>query len=407
MDRRWADPLLTAVTPITWGTTYLVTSELLPPGRPLWSGVIRALPAGLLLLALTRHRPHGAWWWRSAVLGALNIGAFFPLLFYAAYHLPGGTAAVLGATQPLLVAGLTVLLLGERPRPRALAAAVAALVGVTLVVLRPTAGLDPAGVAAGLTGTAAMGTGLVLTRRWGRPPGVGTLTATGWQLTAGGLMVVPLALAVEGRPPTPDLAGLAGYAWLTLAGTALAYALWFRGAARLPVTQVSLLGALSPLTAAVLGWVVLGQAMTGWQLAGFAVAVGATVVGQLPARPVDRTRQSRWAGPGWRGIIAAIRPAASDLGRDVVGAGGAGGANGSAAGGPPVAGRLTGSSSGASEPGGSSPAATRGSAKRASAAGPAAYDSRSIQRTSSAVQPSRERPAISRSRRSPTRVSSS
>lgn len=393
MDRRWADTLLTAVTPVTWGTTYLVTSELLPPGRPLWSGVIRALPAGLLLLALTRHRPHGAWWWRSAVLGALNIGAFFPLLFFAAYRLPGGTAAVLGATQPLLVAGLTVLLLGERPRPRALAAAAAALVGVTLVVLRPTAGLDPAGVAAGLTATAAMGTGLVLTRRWGRPPGVGTLTATGWQLTAGGLMVVPLALAVEGRPAAPDLPALAGYAWLTLIGTALAYALWFRGAARLPVTQVSLLGALSPLTAAVLGWVALGQAMTGWQLAGFAVAVGATVAGQVPPRSAGRrTGQSRWAGRGWRGITAASRPASG---------------SGSIADGDPVAGGTTGSSSAVSSPGASSAAAARGSVKRAPAAGPAAYDSRSIQRTSSAVQPSPGRPAISRTRRRPTRVSSS
>lgn len=117
MDRRRLDILLTAAAPTAWGTTYLVTSELLPPDRPLWSGVIRALPAGLLLLALTRHRPHGAWWWRAAVLGALNIGAFFPLLFFAAYHLPGGAAAVLGATQPLLVAGLTVLVLHERPHP--------------------------------------------------------------------------------------------------------------------------------------------------------------------------------------------------------------------------------------------------------------------------------------------------
>lgn len=386
MDRRRLDILLTAAAPTAWGTTYLVTSELLPPDRPLWSGAIRALPAGLLLLALTRHRPHGAWWWRAAVLGALNIGAFFPLLFFAAYHLPGGAAAVLGATQPLLVAGLTVLVLHERPRPRALAAALAALAGVTLVVLRPDAGLDPTGVAAGLTATAAMGTGLVLTRRWGRPTGVGTLTATGWQLTAGGLMVVPAALLVEGMPPVPDPPALAGYAWLTLVGTALAYALWFRGAARLPVTQVSLLGALSPLTAAALGWAVLGQAMIGWQLAGFAVAVVATVAGQLPPRrpgpagrsrgpvdqspgPVDQSRgpagQSR--GPAWRGTTASIGRA----------------------------------------PGASSPAAASGRVKRASAAGPAPYDSRSIQRTSSAVQPSSARPAISRTRRSATRVSSS
>ncbi|MBQ1071936.1 EamA family transporter [Micromonospora sp. C31] len=383
MDRRWPDILLTAAAPTAWGTTYLVTSELLPPDRPLWSGAIRALPAGLLLLALTRRRPRGAWWWRAAVLGALNIGAFFPLLFLAAYHLPGGTAAVLGATQPLLVAGLTVLALHERPHPRALAAALAALAGVALVVLRPGAGLDPTGVAAGLTATAAMGTGLVLTRRWGRPPGVGTLTATGWQLTAGGLMVVPAALLVEGMPPVPDAPALAGYAWLTLAGTALAYALWFRGAARLPVTQVSLLGALSPLTAVALGWAVLGQALTGWQLVGFAVAVGATVAGQLPSRrpgPAGRSRgqspvrQSRGQGPvrqsrgpAWRGTTASMRRG----------------------------------------PGANSPAAASGRVKRASAAGPAAYDSRSIQRASSAVQPSPGRPAISRTRRSATRVSSS
>ncbi|NJP33273.1 EamA family transporter [Micromonospora sp. HSS6-12] len=210
-----------------------------------------------------------------------------------------------------------------------------------------------------------MGTGLVLTRRWGRPPGTGTLTATGWQLTAGGLLVVPAALLVEGAAPAPDLPALAGYAWLTLAGTALAYALWFRGAARLPVTQVSLLGALSPLTAAVLGWAVLGQALAGWQLTGFALAVGATVAGQLPPRRPTGERQSR--GPGWRGTTGSIR----------------------------------------NVPGASSAAAASGRVKRASAAGPVAYDSRSIQRTSSAVQPSPGRAAISRSRRSAARVSSS
>ncbi|MEO3781077.1 EamA family transporter [Micromonospora sp. B11E3] len=285
MSRGAADLLATAVAPAAWGTTYLVTSELLPPDRPLWSGAIRALPAGLLLLALTRQCPNGGWWWRAALLGALNIGAFFPLLFLAAYRLPGGTAAVLGAAQPLLVAGLTVLVLRERPRPPALLAAAAAPLGVALVVLRPGAGLDPVGVAAGLAGAAAMAAGLVLTRRWGRPAGVGILAATSWQLTAGGLMITPLALALEGPPPAPDGPALLGYAWLGLAGTAVAYALWFRGAARLPLTQVSVLGALSPLTAAVLGWLVLGQALGPAQLAGFAVAVTATVVGQLPDRP--------------------------------------------------------------------------------------------------------------------------
>ena len=39
----------TALAPATWGTTYAVTSELLPSGRPLLSGALRALPAGLAL----------------------------------------------------------------------------------------------------------------------------------------------------------------------------------------------------------------------------------------------------------------------------------------------------------------------------------------------------------------------
>lgn len=93
--------IATALTPIIWGTTYLVTTELLPPDRPLLAAVLRALPAGLLLVVLTRRLPQGIWWWRALVLGFLNIGAFFALLFVAAYRLPGGIAAIIIASQPL------------------------------------------------------------------------------------------------------------------------------------------------------------------------------------------------------------------------------------------------------------------------------------------------------------------
>ena len=94
-----------------WGTTYLVTTELLPPHRPLLAALLRALPAGLLLVAITRTLPRGSWWWRSLVLGTLNIGAFNALLFVGAYRLPGGVAATVGAIQPLLVALLSTGLL--------------------------------------------------------------------------------------------------------------------------------------------------------------------------------------------------------------------------------------------------------------------------------------------------------
>ncbi|MER6402589.1 EamA family transporter [Streptomyces viridosporus] len=287
---------LTALAPVSWGTTYAVTTEFLPPDRPLFTGLARALPAGLLLLALARVLPRGAWWGRATALGALNIGAFFPLLFLSAYRLPGGTAAVVGSVGPLCVVGLSALLLGQRPTARTLLTGTVAAFGVSLVVLKAAGALDPLGVLAALASTVSMSTGTVLTQRWGRPEGVGPLALTGWQLTAGGLLIAPLALLVEGAPPAVDGPAIGGYLYLALANTAVAYWLWFRGIGRLTATQATFLGPLSPLTAAVVGWAALGEALTPVQLVGMALAFGATVAGQT----APRGRAASDASPGPR-----------------------------------------------------------------------------------------------------------
>ena len=174
---------LTALAPISWGTTYAVTTEFLPADRPLFTGLIRALPAGLVLLAVARKLPSGVWWWKAAALGALNIGAFFPLLFLSAYRLPGGAA--------------------------------------------------------------------------------------------------------------------------------VAYWLWFRGIGRLAATQVTFLGPLSPLTAAVVGWTALGQSLGPVQLAGMALAFAATVAGQLGPRTKLRERPevSPAGAPGQSAGSTASTPA--------------------------------------------------------------------------------------------------
>jgi probable blue pigment (indigoidine) exporter len=274
----WALVGLTAIAPVTWGTTYVVTTEWLPPDRPLLAATVRALPAGLLLVAAGRVLPRGAWWWKAAVLGTLNIGAFFALLFVAAYRLPGGVAAVLGAVQPLLVALLAVPLLGRPLRARTLALGAAGVAGVGLVVLTDAARLDAVGVLAGLVATACMGTGVVLTQRWGRP--VPVLAFTGWQLAAGGLLLLPLALAVEGLPATVTAGQVGGFAYLAVVNTALAYVLWLRGIGSLPADRVSFLGLLSPVVAAAAGWVLLGQSLGPAQLAGGVLALASVVLAQ-------------------------------------------------------------------------------------------------------------------------------
>ena len=279
---------LAAFAPVVWGSTYVVTTELLPAGHPLFAGLLRALPAGLIALALTRTLPNGAWWWRAAALGVLNIGMFFPFLFIAAERLPGGVAATLGAAQPLVVASLAVGLLKESPSAWRFAWGVVGVVGVGLVVLGPAAGFDVIGVLAGLGGAATMALGVTLTKKWGRPANVGPTAFAGWQLTAGGLFLVPVTFLFEGPPPTIGLAAAIGYLWLGGVGGLLAYVLWFRAITTLPVTSVSMLGLLSPMVAALLGVVVLGQTLDAVQLTGFALALAAIVAAQRPAPVLAR-----------------------------------------------------------------------------------------------------------------------
>lgn len=279
--------LLTALAPIAWGTTYLVTTELLPPGHPLFAGLLRSLPAGLLAVLISRRLPRGDWWWKSLVLGALNIGAFFPLLFLAAERLPGGVAAAVAGAQPLIVLVLGALVLQERIRPVTATAAVVGAGGVALVVVGPAAELDLWGVLAALGGVTATGVGMILTKRWGRPTGIGPSAYAGWQLAAGGLLLLPFTLVIEGVPSQIDAGAALGYLWLGTAGGIVAYTLWFRGIQQLPVIAPGLLALLSPIVATILGVAIAGERFTVVQSIGLVLTMGALILGQVVARPAS------------------------------------------------------------------------------------------------------------------------
>ncbi len=278
MSTRGADLLLTAVAPAIWGSTYIVTTEFLPGLAPMTVAMLRALPAGLLLLLVVRRLPAGIWWLRIFVLGALNFSIFWSMLFISAYRLPGGVAATVGAVQPLIVVLLAAVLLGSALRAITVVAAIAGAFGVALLVLTPGASLDAVGVTAGLAGAVSMAFGTVLSRKW-RPP-VSLLTFTAWQLTAGGLLLVPVALLFDPSMGLPTGRNLIGLAWLGLIGAALTYMLWFRGIARLESAVVSSLGFLSPVTAVLLGWLFLGQTLTPVQCIGVALVIGSIWFGQ-------------------------------------------------------------------------------------------------------------------------------
>ncbi|WNF47779.1 DMT family transporter [Pseudomonas sp. SG20056] len=277
----WLDVLITALAPAIWGSTYIVTTEILPPDRPFTAALLRALPAGLLLVLYSRYLPRRSEWPRLLVLAALNIGFFQALLFVAAYRLPGGLAAVVGAIQPLLVMGLVWSMDHQRPESVAVAASVVGIAGMAALLLAPGASWDPIGIAAAFIGTACMASGTYLTRRW--RPTVPLLAFTGWQLLIGGLFLLPVAWLID--PPLPQLSPLQwlGYAYLSLFGALLAYVLWFRGIARLAPVAVSSLGLLSPLVAVLLGWALLGQSITGVALLGLIAVLGSILAVQWAA----------------------------------------------------------------------------------------------------------------------------
>lgn len=266
-----ADLLLTALAPAIWGSTYIVTSQFLPPDRPFIAALLRVLPAGVALLLWSRHFPRRTEWWKLIITGILNIGAFQALLFIAAYRLPGGLAAVIGAIQPLLVMLLAWCVDRQRSPWVAVLSACAGIVGMAMLLLSPQTVLDPLGIGAAFLGAISMALGTWLSRRWAISLPV--IALTGWQLLIGGIVLAPIALMVDPPLHQVTLTQAAGYLWLCVAGAMLAYGLWFRGIGRLSPVAVSALSLLSPVTAVILGWIFLGQKIEGMALVGLVIVL--------------------------------------------------------------------------------------------------------------------------------------
>ncbi|WP_331763913.1 EamA family transporter [Streptomyces anthocyanicus] len=273
---RWV--VLTAVAPVAWGTNYFVTHEFLPTDRPLYGAALRALPAGFVLLCLCRQRPRGAWWWRTAVLGLLNVSVFFVLVYAASQLLPTSIASTVMAVSPLAMMFLAWALVSERPGITHLAGAVVGLGGVCFMLLTGVEGLSVPGVLASVAAMLVSSFGHILAKRWSS--GVNVLTSTAWQLTAGGLFLLPFAVAVEGPPPTLSGATFLAFGYVSLVATALAFTAWFTGLRHLPAGTVGLTGLLNPVTGVLLGTVVAGEVLTAQQMCGLVLVLAGVVLGR-------------------------------------------------------------------------------------------------------------------------------
>jgi probable blue pigment (indigoidine) exporter len=184
-------------------------------------------------------------------------------------------------------------LLSERPRATSLAGAGIGVLGVGVMLLSGGMSVDPVGVAASVAAMIMSSVGFILTRRWVTDEGV--LVITSWQLVAGGIVLVPVALIVEGAPPSMDSQTLAAFAFVSLIATALAYSAWFAGLHHLPASTVGLIGLLNPVTGVILGIALAAEVLGPRQAIGIALVLVGIVVGQR--RQLPRLGSGQQPGP--------------------------------------------------------------------------------------------------------------
>ena len=298
--------LLAMVLPFAlWGTAMAAMKPLLDGGDLLLVACLRLLPAGLVLLLVTRllGRPLAVARadWGALLLFALVDGTLFQGLLVRGLGQTGaGLGSVLIDSQPLLVALLARATLGEAINPIGWLGLLLGLLGISCLGLpagllqhwwlEGPAVLDQRALSHGelwmLGAAAAMAVGTVLCRRASRHSD--PVAVTGWHMVLGGL---PLALAValgESSSFSPGWSalqwGLMGYA--SLLGSALAYGLFFWFASSGDLTGFTSLTFLTPVFALLSGVLVLHESLQPLQWLGAAIALISVVL-------INR-RQSLW-----------------------------------------------------------------------------------------------------------------
>ncbi|MFE2745258.1 DMT family transporter [Streptomyces scopuliridis] len=261
---------------VAWGTAGAAASlvyrvsDLGPLALSFWrclGGLVLLLGA----LALRRRRePAPAEPRRRRLLRILGTGiglTVFQSAYFAAVEATGlavGTVVTLGA-GPVLIALGARLTMGERLGGGGLVAVTGALAGLGVLVLGGEGGsVRPAGVALAILSAAGYA-GITLLTRWlGRDGGGGdAMATTAWAFAIGAVLLLPIAW---GEGLLPHTAEPARVVWLLVyvaaVPTALAYALYFAGAAVVRAATVSVIMLLEPVSAAVIAVALLGERLT-------------------------------------------------------------------------------------------------------------------------------------------------
>ena len=288
---------------VLWGGSFFFAEVAVAELPPLTLVLGRVAIAAVALIAVLRasggRMPRDRRvLWAFLAMGLLNNLVPFSLIFWAQTAIESGLAAILNAATPFWAVLLAHLLTAdERMSANRVAGVLVGLVGV-MVMVGPAAlgGLGRDVLAQGAVLLAGMSYALagIFGRRF-RELGVTPLATAAGQVSATALMMLPLALVVD-RPwalPAPSVEAVAALVALALASTALAYAIYFRLLASAGATNILLVTLLVPVSAVLLGALVLGERLEPRHLAGMVtIALGLACIDGRPLRWV-RGRSNR------------------------------------------------------------------------------------------------------------------
>lgn len=295
-----------AVIYLIWGSTYLALALALQSMPPFTLMAARCLIGGAILYAGARAAgvasPPARMWMVAGLCGVLFFVGCHGVLAYAQQRVHSGLAAVMLATIPLWITLLQLVVPGgERPKWRTIAFLVPGVAGVALIASHEASSgsnaLRTSDILLLLASALSWAAGTFVSERHSGK--VSPVALSGLELLAGGVVLVVIG-ATRGelsglRLSNVSAVSFAGWAYLTLMGTVVAFAAYIWLLKQVPATLVATYTFVNPIIAVLLGWLFLGERPSPWMLAGAALVI-VSVAGLLLARSKSpRQSKSSWS----------------------------------------------------------------------------------------------------------------
>lgn len=263
--------ILAMIAAFLWGTTYAVTQYTLSGWPPLLLGALRALPAGLLLLAIKPNLPERKYWPVLIRLGVINIALFFSLLFVMAHTLPSAISGVGMVSTPVFAMFFYWFFYKKRPTK------IQAYSGSLLILLAwllfdpSNLTLNPIGLLAMVCAISCIVIGSSIIKKLVRE--LDWWSVLCWQLIIGGTLLATLASLhalfsiTEYQATLENFSLLNGFglAWLIILNTVLAYALYVWLLNRMTVVEFTFAGISNPIAGILLGIALVNESYSNYQ----------------------------------------------------------------------------------------------------------------------------------------------